>query len=237
MSAVAAAQNPDSATILIVDDFELVRSLVQQVVMSLGYNTIVAANGKEAVEQARAHYKKIAMVLMDCEMPIMDGYQATEGIRAYEEEIGISPSKELFVCAMTANAMREDVKKCYSRRMSGFLAKPVKRSDLEKILLENAKAPLSRGASVVRPGRRSRKGSTGRKGSSGLSLEGSPFRLVDEASSSSSSSAGRRSRGARGESPAREMSPVTLAPLPDKSSGPSRRKKRGKAVVDTEASL
>jgi len=145
VSAAHAAEHPDSSIILIVDDFELVRSLVQQVIIQIGYNTLVAANGKEAAELVRANYKDIAMVLMDCEMPIMDGYEATEAIRSYESETGIPQSKELFICAMTANAMREDVKKCYARRMSGFLAKPVKRADVEQVLNEHARLPGQRG--------------------------------------------------------------------------------------------
>jgi signal transduction histidine kinase/CheY-like chemotaxis protein len=227
VSAVAAAKNPDSATILIVDDFELVRSLVQQVVTSLGYNTIVAANGKQAVDQVRANYDRIAMVLMDCEMPIMDGYEATEAIRAIEVERGVPAAKELFVCAMTANAMREDVKKCFSRRMSGFLAKPVKRSDLETILQENAKRSTPTPVIAASPAR-------ARRRSHASDVDG-------DASGSSSSSASRQSRRAnRDRAAVAAVAPgITLAhPSPMHTShSPSRRKKRGKAAVDQDRSL
>jgi len=235
VSAQTAAQNPDYATILIVDDFELVRSLVQQVVTSLGYNTIVAANGKEGFEQAKAHYDKIAMVLMDCEMPIMDGYEATEAIREFEAESGVPPSKELFVCAMTANAMREDVKKCFSRRMSGFLAKPVKRADLEQILAENARKPASRGASLKRR-KNSGKNAKDRADRSSLSIEmSSGHGGADDSSASSASSASvRRARKSTKDSGKGLM---MASPQRSAASGPSRRKKRGKAPVDIDRSL
>jgi signal transduction histidine kinase/CheY-like chemotaxis protein len=209
-SAAQAASRPDAPTVLIVDDFELVRSLVQRVVAQLGYNTLVAANGREAVATVRANYDKIAMVLMDCEMPIMDGYTATEAIRKYEAERGVPQSAELYVCAMTANAMREDVKKCYSRRMSGFLAKPVKRADVDNELREHALLPSERGPATAKKPRRRRKSVGG-----------------DDSSSSSSSH--RSLRGA--------MSPprITItSPSPQRST--SRRKKRAPAGVDADRS-
>ena len=195
-------------------------------VTSVGYNTIVAANGKQAVDQVRANYDRIAMVLMDCEMPIMDGYEATEAIRAIEAERGVPAAKELFVCAMTANAMREDVKKCFSRRMSGFLAKPVKRSDLETILQENAKRSTHAPVIAASPAR-------ARRRSHASDVDG-------DASGSSSSSASRQSRRAnRDRAAVAAVAPgITLAhPSPMHTShSPSRRKKRGKAAVDQDRS-
>jgi len=150
-SSEQAEQRPDHSTILIVDDFELIRSLVQQLVSRLGYNTLVAANGRDAVRLVRAHYDRISMVLMDCEMPVMDGFDATEAIRNLEEERGISQNQQVFICAMTANAMREDASKCFSRRMSGFLPKPVKASDLEVRLKKSARLPAERGIKPAGP--------------------------------------------------------------------------------------
>jgi len=123
--------------VLIVDDNELVRTLVRQTVRQLGYETIIACNGQEAVQVVQARYGEVGLVLMDCEMPVMDGYESTEAIRALEEARGVAPENELYICAMTANAMREDVEKCFRHRMSGFLAKPVKRADLGTVLQEH----------------------------------------------------------------------------------------------------
>jgi signal transduction histidine kinase/CheY-like chemotaxis protein len=230
VSAAHAAANPDASTILIVDDFELVRSLVQQVVQQLGYNTLVAANGKEAADTVRANYSRIAMVLMDCEMPIMDGYEATEAIREFEAEIGVGAGKELFVCAMTANAMREDVKKCYSRKMSGFLAKPVKRSDVEKVLEENARVPTERGATAKRAKKKSRDRKNRDAAAAGAS--------GSDLSSSSSSVASLTSSPARTRT-AKKLAaagPPSLVLATSATTGTaSRRKKRGKAGVDVES--
>jgi signal transduction histidine kinase/CheY-like chemotaxis protein len=143
---LAASQNatatasPDLPLVLIVEDFELVRALVQQVVASLGYNTVIATNGKEAVDLVYERYAEIAIVLMDCEMPIMDGFTATKEIRRYEAGMPAAPAQPLFVCAMTANAMRDDVKRCYEIGMSGFLSKPVRRADLASVLETNVRA-------------------------------------------------------------------------------------------------
>jgi signal transduction histidine kinase/CheY-like chemotaxis protein len=132
--AAAAAAGVDAPLILIVDDFQLVRDLVRQVIASLGYRTEIAANGSEAVTAIRAGYERFSMILMDCEMPVMDGYTATEGIREYEESIAVPKALRIPVCAMTANAMREDVQKCLQRGMDDFLSKPVKRADLKNKL-------------------------------------------------------------------------------------------------------
>jgi signal transduction histidine kinase/CheY-like chemotaxis protein len=148
MAAVAAAQaasRPGHSTILVADDFDLIRSLVQELVADMGFNTLVATNGQEAVELVREHYDSLSLVLMDCEMPVLDGYAATRQIREYEQERGISTSQQLFVCAMTANAMQGDSRKCFANHMSGFLAKPVRRVDLQNKLYEHAQLPADRG--------------------------------------------------------------------------------------------
>jgi signal transduction histidine kinase/CheY-like chemotaxis protein len=127
--------------VLIVDDFIMVRDLVERVVSSsFGFRTYVAHNGAEAVEIVKTSYGDVGMVLMDCEMPIMDGFTATKEIRKYEAGLPAAPAQPLFVCAMTANAMRDDVKRCYEIGMSGFLSKPVRRADLASVLETNVRA-------------------------------------------------------------------------------------------------
>ena len=138
-----------SSTILIVDDFDLIRVLVQQLVATLGYSTLLASNGREAVDLVRDHYDRISLVLMDCEMPVLDGYAATEEIRAMEAARGIPSTQQLYICAMTANAMQEDARKCMARQMSGVLAKPVKIVDLQRKLVECARTPDERGIEVT----------------------------------------------------------------------------------------
>ena len=127
-AASAAASAP---LVLVVDDFQLVRDLVRKVIASLGYRTQVAANGAEALEAIKSNYTAYSMVMMDCEMPVMDGFGATEAIRAYESSKEVPEALRLPICAMTANAMREDVAKCMRIGMDDFLSKPVKRDDLK----------------------------------------------------------------------------------------------------------
>jgi signal transduction histidine kinase/FixJ family two-component response regulator len=156
-SAEQAAARPGHATILVADDFDPIRSLVQQVVTQMGFNTLVATNGKEAIALVREHYDVLSLVLMDCEMPVLDGYAATQEIRRFELERGIPVAKQLYVCAMTANAMQGDAKKCFANQMSGFLAKPVRRIELQEKLREHAKLPSERGVGDGKAKRKPRK--------------------------------------------------------------------------------
>jgi signal transduction histidine kinase/CheY-like chemotaxis protein len=121
-------------TILVVDDFEPVRSLVQEVVEDLGYRTLAAGNGQEALALVRRHYDELALIFMDCEMPVMDGFEATRAIRAFEAKRGVHDEDKMFVCAMTANALQGVAHECADAGMSGFLGKPMKRADLLTLL-------------------------------------------------------------------------------------------------------
>jgi signal transduction histidine kinase/CheY-like chemotaxis protein len=156
-AAEQAAARPGHSTILVADDFDLIRSLVQQLVSQMGFNTLVATNGKEALDLVREHYDSLSLVLMDCEMPVLDGYTATQEIRRYEQDRGIPASRQLYVCAMTANAMQGDAKKCFANQMSGFLAKPVRRIDLQDKLREHAQLPSERGIGGEKAKKRPRK--------------------------------------------------------------------------------
>jgi CheY-like chemotaxis protein len=113
----------------------------------LGYRVDLAANGLEALDAlARLPY---AAVLMDCQMPEMDGFAATreirqrealdEGPEATDSEIARpvdSASRHIPIIAMTANAMQGDRERCLASGMDDFVSKPVTSQDLHRVLTQ-----------------------------------------------------------------------------------------------------
>lgn len=119
--------DPPRGHVLIVEDNEVNQVVATRMVQSLGYTVDVVANGAEAVEAVTANY--YVAVLMDCQMPVMDGYRATGEIRRREPAGRRTP-----VIALTAGAMSGDGQRCLDAGMDDYIAKPVSRSDLGETL-------------------------------------------------------------------------------------------------------
>jgi len=96
----------------------------------MGHNVEIAGNGSEALEMFKT--KSYDLVLMDIQMPVMDGLESTELIRRFEIEQ--KAKNPIPIIAMTANAMKGDREKFISKGMSGYISKPFKVIELEKVL-------------------------------------------------------------------------------------------------------
>ncbi|MCP3870377.1 MAG: response regulator [Gammaproteobacteria bacterium] len=103
--------------ILVVDDNEVNQVVAQGMLEKLSYNVDLVSDGQEAVDALEQnHYD---LVLMDCQMPVLDGYDATRTIRASE-----GANRHIPIVALTANAMAGDADKCFTAGMDDYLAKP-----------------------------------------------------------------------------------------------------------------
>jgi len=109
--------------ILLVEDQAVSGGLISTVIKNISKLDVDwAKNGKEALELYKEKSESYLLVLMDCEMPIMDGWESTRLIREFEKS---NNKDEVEIWAMTGHSQKEYVDKCYSAGMNGHLAKPV----------------------------------------------------------------------------------------------------------------
>jgi PAS domain S-box-containing protein len=106
--------------VLIVEDNRVNQIVAKNLLEEAGFTSDIADDGVEACSAIRN--KEYDIVLMDCQMPEMDGYEATKLIRDWERELG---KKRLPIIALTANATKEDVKKCLDAGMDAYCSKPI----------------------------------------------------------------------------------------------------------------
>ena len=112
--------------VLLVEDGMTNQMLAKALLKDWGHSTIVAENGQEAVD--RWMEGSFDLILMDVQMPIMDGLTATRTIRQHEAEAG--RGDHVPIIAMTARAMKGDREKCIAAGMDGYVSKPVRRQEL-----------------------------------------------------------------------------------------------------------
>lgn len=118
--------------VLLVEDNELNREIAIEMLKMMEIDTTYARNGQEAVNLFLSDADQLDLILMDVQMPVMNGYQATAAIRKADHP----KSKTIPIIAMTANAFHEDVVKAKEAGMNGHLAKPVDFQQLYTIIKE-----------------------------------------------------------------------------------------------------
>jgi CheY-like chemotaxis protein len=116
----------DGRKVLLVEDNPVNQTVIEAMLRSLGFTVSVAADGAQAVRSAESLI--FEAILMDCRLPVLDGYEATRQIRR------LPGCNDLPIIALTANALQGDREACLSAGMNDYLAKPFKRTDLQQIL-------------------------------------------------------------------------------------------------------
>jgi CheY-like chemotaxis protein len=111
-----------------VDDNSINRSLAVKILANAGYITTSTGNGKEAL--VLLEQRQFDLVLMDVQMPYMDGFEATAAIRKAEA----FTNRHLPVIAMTAHAMNGDRERCLLAGMDAYLSKPVRAEELRSVI-------------------------------------------------------------------------------------------------------
>ena len=124
---LAEARAARGARILLAEDNEIDQQVAVGMLEALGHRVDVVSDGVEAV--AAVSNTDYDLVMMDCQMPKMDGFEATAAIRRWRRRGSESP-----IVAMTANAMQGDRERCLAAGMDDYLTKPVNRERLQEVM-------------------------------------------------------------------------------------------------------
>ena len=114
---------------LVAEDDRISQMYMRQQLTRLGHACVLASTGAEAVEAAKS--QPFDCILMDVQMPVLDGIEATKAIRAHDQEKGRPRAR---IIAMTAYAMTGDRERCLAAGMDDYIAKPVQAPELERAL-------------------------------------------------------------------------------------------------------
>ncbi|MCA9187049.1 MAG: PAS domain S-box protein [Pirellulaceae bacterium] len=129
-SLIAAACDVDGLRVLVAEDTPANQKVVKSILQKRGYHVEIAENGREALELLTQNKGKIDVVLMDVQMPVMDGFQATAAIRSFPD----SSLSTIPIVAMTAHAMRGDRERCLRAGMDAYISKPIDMSELVNVI-------------------------------------------------------------------------------------------------------
>ena len=119
------------AEVLLVEDNPTNQLLARRMLEKYGLTVEIVANGQEALDKLGA--ESFDLVFMDCQMPVMDGFEATRRIR---QANGSSIDPDTTIVAMTANAMQGDRQACLDVGMNDYLSKPIDPDELKHMLLK-----------------------------------------------------------------------------------------------------
>jgi len=120
------------ARILVVEDNKVNQIITTEILEQAGYLVDTVDNGRQAVDRlSNDNYVGYNIVLMDCQMPVLDGFAASRAIRAIEKKKGLPA---IPIIALTANALKGDRKRCLEAGMNDYLTKPIDADDLNALL-------------------------------------------------------------------------------------------------------
>lgn len=114
-------------TVLVADDNTVNLRIIEAMLKNWNVTVITAQDGVQACRQYQDHHQEIDLILMDCEMPYMSGYEATESMREYERENQLKPTP---IIALSAHVINEYVEKAMDSGMNDFVSKPIKKEAL-----------------------------------------------------------------------------------------------------------
>ncbi len=123
----AATEKVNSRKILLVEDDEMMRITCCEMLKALGLEFEVVNNGKDCIEKVKN--SNFGLIIMDCEMPVMNGYEATLAIRGMAGD-----KKSVSIIGFTANAIRGADKKCLAAGMSSYISKPIHLNELRSAI-------------------------------------------------------------------------------------------------------
>ncbi len=134
---VGALPGSDGWTVLVVEDNAMNQKLALQVLKRLGYRALVAENGQQAIECLLQNH--IDIVLMDIQMPLMDGYETTRHIRT-------TLQSNVPIIAMTAHALASEREQCLRAGMNDFMPKPFQMDELQRVMHKYLLKPVAKAA-------------------------------------------------------------------------------------------
>ncbi|KAJ5589652.1 histidine kinase osmosensor [Penicillium hordei] len=147
-----ATDNSRSFDILLAEDNDVNQQLAMKILQRHNHNVFVVGNGLEAVKAVKK--RRYDVILMDVQMPVMGGFEATGNIREYERESGLQRTP---IIALTAHAMLGDREKCIQAQMDEYLSKPLKQNQMMQTILKCA----TLGGSLLEKSKESRISSSG----------------------------------------------------------------------------